>query len=845
MLRPVPGTGLGLLRNAPEAPSRELRRAARREIRARAPRATPARAHEGEPALDDPPADVPRLRRREALRRRRQRDRRAPLPRALHVVGVQLATRSTFRCCAARSRRSSTAPGFLPASHDQKDLIAILETYPRDDLFQIDVDALYDERDGHPASAGAAAGAHVRAPRDLRPVRVVPRVPAPRPVHDPGTRSQIAEILIEAFGARSHEWNTRLSASRCSRVCTSCCTSIRATPTPDRPRRARSARRGRDARVGRRPPRHARRRARRGGRARDPAPVGRRVSRSHTATTSTRGRRSPTSRCSRDLDERGGLAVRLGVDGDHRADLKLYGAGAQPSLSDVLPEPHQHGRRRRRRTPVRHQPARARTALDQALPAARARACGRDRRGRQLFEDAFLAVLERHRRRRRLQPARAVRRPLVARGVACCARTAGTSGRLGTLYSQAYIEDALAAHPDIARGLVELFVTRLDPVAERSGRHRPARRPDRGRASTRVETLDEDRILRSLLHLVLATLRTNWFQTRPDGALRASVVIKFDPSRDPRPARARCPMFEIFVYSPRVEGVHLRAGRVARGGIRWSDRREDFRTEILGLMKAQRVKNVVIVPGGAKGGFVVKRPPVDREQLPGRSRGLLPRVHQWPARRDRQPPATAPSSRRHRSCATTATTRISSSPPTRAPRRSPTSRTRSRSRAASGSATRSRRAVRPGYDHKEIGITAKGAWVSVTRHFRQLGIDVHAHRLHRGRHRRHVGRRVRQRHAPLRAHPARRRVRPPPHLPRPGSRPGARRSRNARACSRCPDRRGPTTTHRSSRRAAACTRVPPRRSRSRPRSASGSASPRSRDHAHPERAGVLPPYSSG
>src|SRR5262249_4181962 len=131
-----------------------------------------------------------------------------------------------------------------------------------------------------------------------------------------------------------------------------------------------------------------------------------------------------------------------------------------------------------------------------------------------------------------------------------------------------------------------------------------------------VTSLDEDRILRSLLKLVLATLRTNWFQSDGTGDPMPAIALKFDPTNVPDLPRPR-PMFEIFVSSPRIEGVHLRSGRVARGGIRWSDRREDFRTEVLALMKAQRVKNVVIVPAGAKGGFVVKRPPVgaDREAL--------------------------------------------------------------------------------------------------------------------------------------------------------------------------------------------------------------------------------------
>ena len=151
------------------------------------------------------------------------------------------------------------------------------------------------------------------------------------------------------------------------------------------------------------------------------------------------------------------------------------------------------------------------------------------------------------------------------------------------------------------------------------------------------------------------------------------------------------PRFEIFVHSPRVEGVHLRGGSVARGGLRWSDRREDFRTEVLGLMKAQMVKNALIVPVGAKGGFVVKR-----RRRPRRCGevGLLHDVHQRPAghhRHDRRRRGRAAGAT---SCATTATTRTSSSPPTRAPRRSRTSPTASRRTTASGSATRSPPAAR-------------------------------------------------------------------------------------------------------------------------------------------------------
>src|SRR5436190_12825956 len=130
-----------------------------------------------------------------------------------------------------------------------------------------------------------------------------------------------------------------------------------------------------------------------------------------------------------------------------------------------------------------------------------------------------------------------------------------------------------------------------------------------------VESLDQDRILRNFLMVVQAMLRTNYFQRDVTGGPKLYLSFKLDPSELPLLPLPR-PQFEIFVYSPRTEGVHLRGGRVARGGLRWSDRREDFRTEVLGLMKAQMVKNAVIVPVGAKGGFVVKRPPAAREELP-------------------------------------------------------------------------------------------------------------------------------------------------------------------------------------------------------------------------------------
>jgi glutamate dehydrogenase len=182
-------------------------------------------------------------------------------------------------------------------------------------------------------------------------------------------------------------------------------------------------------------------------------------------------------------------------------------------------------------------------------------------------------------------------------------------------YSQSYMEETLAQHPGITRTLIDLFHARFNPAFKGKREVQSLKllgQIDESLAD--VASLDEDRILRRFLNLVTCTLRTNFYQAAADGGSKEYVSLKLDSALIeelplPRPFR------EIFVYSPRVEGVHLRGGRVARGGLRWSDRREDFRTEVLGLMKAQMVKNAVIIPVGSKGGFVPKHlpPPSDRD----------------------------------------------------------------------------------------------------------------------------------------------------------------------------------------------------------------------------------------
>ncbi len=199
-------------------------------------------------------------------------------------------------------------------------------------------------------------------------------------------------------------------------------------------------------------------------------------------------------------------------------------------------------------------------------------------------------------------------------------------------FSQEFISDTLAKHPSITRQLVELFVERFEPGG--TADTKPLHEQIIAR-SIRVSLLNEDRILRRVLDSIEATQRTNYFQRDGDGAPKPVLVLKLAPQFLPN-IPAPVPLHEIVVHSPRVEGVHLRAGPIARGGLRWSDRAEDYRTEVLGLVKAQTVKNAVIVPTGAKGGFFVRRPPAARDAFDDRGDRMLSSVRERLARCDRQ-----------------------------------------------------------------------------------------------------------------------------------------------------------------------------------------------------------------
>lgn len=178
--------------------------------------------------------------------------------------------------------------------------------------------------------------------------------------------------------------------------------------------------------------------------------------------------------------------------------------------------------------------------------------------------------------------------------------------QVGFPFSQHYIEDTLSHHPDLAQGLVDLFVRRFDPKYKGGEKGQAEIIKSLTEQLDQVQSLDDDRIIRRYMEMINATLRTNYYQLDEHKQNKPWLSLKMKPSEIPE-IPAPVPAFEIFVYAPDIEGVHLRGGKVARGGLRWSDRQEDFRTEILGLVKAQQVKNTVIVPVGAKGGFVCKK----------------------------------------------------------------------------------------------------------------------------------------------------------------------------------------------------------------------------------------------
>jgi glutamate dehydrogenase len=300
-------------------------------------------------------------------------------------------------------------------------------------------------------------------------------------------------------------------------------------------------------------------------------------------------------------------------------------------------------------------------------------------------------------------------------------------------YSVEYIAETMADHLAITASIVEFFLTRFSPVFDGDedwrGQRELAMEERILDSLESVQNLGQDRIIRQYVKAIKATLRTNFFQQAPDRSLKPYLSFKLKPSAIPDVPQP-VPLYEVYVYSPRVEGVHLRGGKVARGGLRWSDRQEDFRTEVLGLVKAQQVKNAVIVPVGAKGGFVARQlnPEMSRDEVQAEGiacyklfiRGLLDLTDNRgeggiirPAHvvaKDDEDPYLVVAADKGTATFSDIANELSNE----------YDFWLGDAFASGGSA---------GYDHKKMGITAKGAWVSVQRHFRELGTDVQSEDL--------------------------------------------------------------------------------------------------------------------
>ena len=297
--------------------------------------------------------------------------------------------------------------------------------------------------------------------------------------------------------------------------------------------------------------------------------------------------------------------------------------------------------------------------------------------------------------------------------------------QLGFAFSQSYIEATLNKNAAIAQSVAELFNARFNPTLEgdRASAQKAITQSIEAQLS-QVASLDEDRILRQFLATISATLRTNAWQSASNAVAKPYMSFKLNPREIPGVPEPK-PLFEIWVYSPRVEGVHLRGGKVARGGLRWSDRREDFRTEILGLVKAQQVKNTVIVPVGSKGGFVLKNAPPASDREAYMAEGVACYKLFLSGLLD----------------VTDNVVKGAVVPPTNVVRHdvddpylvvAADKGTATFSDYANGvsadygfwldDAFASGGSV--GYDHKKMGITARGAWESVKRHFRALGVNT-------------------------------------------------------------------------------------------------------------------------
>jgi len=622
-----------------------------------------------------------------------------------------------------KAQRVVDRSGLVPGSHNYKALVEILEGHPRDELFQIDEDDLYDVALGI-LHLGERRRVRLFVRRDVFGRFWSCLVYLPLERYNTDVRRRIESILEDAFGGERVDFSARVSESVLARLHVVVHTdpaTVRDYDVAEIESRLAEATRTwsdalHDALIEQLGEERGASLYRRYGDAFPPA---------YRDDFSPHAAVADIQRIER-LDPDGDLDLSLYLPLESPAGhlaFKLLRSGRPILLSDVLPLLENMGARVTDERPFEVSPVDGAPVwiYDFGLDYGEDVEFQADR-VRQIFQDAFArawrgAVENDGFNRLVLGAELTWQEVALLRAIAKYLRQAG-----GT-FSQAYMEEALAGNPRLARLLVELFHARFEPPRrEGVGARVDTLVGEIEAALDAIASLDEDRILRSFLSVIRGMLRTNYFQTADDGGPKPYISFKLDPAGIPDLPAPR-PMFEIFVYSPRMEGVHLRAGTVARGGIRWSDRREDFRTEILGLMKAQTVKNAVIVPTGAKGGFVLKRPPPGGEALRNEVvdcyrtlvRGLLDLTDNLVGGEVVPPPEVV---------------RFDDDDPylvVAADKGTATFSDIANALAfeygfwlgdafASGGST--------GYDHKGMGITARGAWKSVERHFRELGIDI-------------------------------------------------------------------------------------------------------------------------
>ena len=615
----------------------------------------------------------------------------------------------------------------LPSgSHMAKSLINVLQTYPRDELFQIHEDDLL-----RTAMAILHLGDRQRfrlfVRRDPFQRFMSCLIYAPRETYTTELRQKWQELLTQAFKGTSSEFNVHLSESRLARVMIIVRTTPGSIPDVDvrglEARLAAAARRWdddlREALIAAQGEARGNELFRRYGGA---FPAGYRED--------FEARRAvPDIAMMARLDAGEPLALSLyrppeATPGTLR--FKLFRSGAPVTLSDSLPMLERMGFKVLDERPHKVSPKGSSPIWMHDFGIASAVIDGEFDVDTlyAVFEDAFGQIfrgdVENDDFNRLVAAAR-----LPAKEIVVLRAYAKYLRQIGFPLSQPFIESTLAAHPNIARLLVELFKVRFDPE---QGTEAAARGAEKVRtieeALDGVGNLSEDRVLRQYLALINATTRTNFWRRDDKGGARSFLSCKLDPAKVPGLPEPK-PRFEIFVYSTRFEGVHLRGGKVARGGLRWSDRPEDFRTEVLGLLKAQMVKNTVIVPVGSKGGFVLKRAPApsDREAFLSEGvacyqdylRGLLDITDNLVAGAIVPPPQV----KRHDADDPYLVVAADKGTATFSDYANGVSKEYGfwlgDAFASGGSA---------GYDHKVMGITARGAWESVKRHFREMGIDT-------------------------------------------------------------------------------------------------------------------------